>query len=243
MHEFETFVYLDVQKTGSTFVSYVLTENANEKIVAYKKHDRVGSRYDPSKFYFITVRDPVDQYISLYSHGCGGMGGLARRLRKRGHGDLYDSTWQGFRAWLKFVLEPETAPLLDDDYGSDENAGMRALIGFQTYRYLELAMREPIETLRECKSKDDVRAAYKEKNIVNYTIRHESFDKDFETLLTGPLARAMRDPAQAAKMVRENEKLNISDRVDRFVDNPKVGRKSREALKEREWFMNEVFGY
>lgn len=243
MHEFETFVYLDVQKTGSTFVSYLLTECANEKIVAYKKHDRVGARYDPKKFYFITVRDPVDQYISLYSHGCGGMGGLARRLRKRGHGDLYDSSWGGFRKWLKFVLQPETAPMLDDDYGADENEAMRELIGFQTYRYLELALRDPLETLRACKSKDDVRAAYKEKSMVNYIIHHESFDEDFEKLLTGPLRYAMRDPGQAVKMIHEVDKLNISDRVDQFLDNPKIGRKSTSALEEREWFMSEQFGY
>lgn len=100
MHEFETFTFLDVQKTGSTFVSHFLSEFCTEEVMKYKKHKRVEDSYDPNKFYFITVRNPLDQYISLYSHGCAGMGGLARRLRKRGHGGLYDSTWDGFRRWL-----------------------------------------------------------------------------------------------------------------------------------------------
>ena len=65
MHEFETFVYLDTQKTGSSFISYVLRRHSSEKEVLHSKHQPVGERYDPNKFYFISVRDPFDQYISL----------------------------------------------------------------------------------------------------------------------------------------------------------------------------------
>ena len=130
MHEFETFMYLDVQKTGSTFISNLLAEFSSEEVQKYRKHGRVEVRYDPKKFYFITVRNPFDQYVSLYSHGCAGMGGLARRLRKRGRGDLYDSTWEGFRHWLKFILKPEISPLLDDEYGAARNAGGRVEEGF-----------------------------------------------------------------------------------------------------------------
>jgi len=243
MHEFETFVYLDVQKTGSTFVSYLLTQSSTEKALIFRKHLPVGDRYDPKKFHFITVRDPLDQYISLYSHGCGGAGGLSRRLRKRGFGDLYDSTWAGFRRWIKFVLREENAELLDDDYGSHANAALRQVIGFQTYRYLELAMLDPIETLCRCLSKDDVRAAHKEKGIVNFTVRHESFNKDMERLLTTELRYAMKDPDAAVRMLHETQRLNESDRVDRFEPDPRMGRKVSGRLDEREWFLKELFGY
>jgi hypothetical protein len=243
MQEFETFAYLDVQKTGSSFVAYVLAECVKEKLVFLARHGRIGERYDPNKLYFITVRDPLDQYISLYSHGCGAGGGLFKRMTKRGHGDLYDSTWNGFRRWLKFVLKPEAAPVLEDEYGAEENAQIPALIGFQTFRYLELAMREPVETLRECKTREDVLAAYKEKGVVSHTIRHESFDTDFRDLLKGPLAHALTDVDAAVRMLHETRKLNTSDRVDAFREDLTVGRKIRNALKEREWFMSEVLGY
>lgn len=243
MHEFETFVYLDVQKTGSTFVSYLLTQCVTEKVLVFRKHLRVEGRYDPNKFYFITVRDPLDQYISLYSHGCKAAGGLSRRLRKRGHGNLYDSTWSGFRRWIKFVLREENAELLDDDYGSDDNASMRELIGFQTYRFLELAMLDPVETLRKCKTKDDIRAAYKEKDIVDFTVRHEHFDEDMEQLLTTKLRYAMKDPDGAVKLLRETKRINESDRVDRFEEDPKLGHNVRLRINEREWLLRELFDY
>ena len=55
MHEFETFAYLDVQKTGSTFIS-VLSSPCSEKEIRRSKHGQVGDRYDPKKFYFISAR-------------------------------------------------------------------------------------------------------------------------------------------------------------------------------------------
>lgn len=241
MHEFETFVYLDTQKTGSTFISYVLTECTNEQIVRFEKHRPVGEDYSPDKFHFISVREPRDQYVSLYSHGCNGAGGLSRRLRKKGHGDFYDSTWRGFRRWLKFILDLEQAPLLDDIYG--EEKAIHDLIGFQTYRYLELAMKDPVETLKACNTKDDLRAAYKEKCIVDYTIRNESLREDFEKLVTGKLRPAMKDVDRALELIHGSEKLNTSDRVDEFEEKPKIGKDMRTILREREWFMKELFDY
>jgi hypothetical protein len=243
MHEFETFTFLDVQKTGSTFVSHFLTEFCTEEVLKYKKHKRVEERYDPNKFYFITVRNPLDQYISLYSHGCAGMGGLARRLRKRGHGDLYDSTWDGFRKWLRFVLKPGVSDMLDDEYGDDANAHVRELIGFQTYRYLELAMRTPLETLAECKTQDEVREAYKKTNIANFVIHHETFAQDLEELVTTKLRHAIRDIDGAIKHIREAPKLNTSDRIDAFETDPTLGNKLQEKLDEREWLLHEAFEY
>ena len=243
MHEFESFVFLDVQKTGSTFVSHLLTEFCTEEVMKYKKHARVENRYDPKKFYFITVRNPLDQYISLYSHGCAGMGGLARRLRKRGHGDLYDSTWEGFRVWLKFVLQPDVSHMLDDEYGDDANDKIRELIGFQTYRYLELAMRTPLETLAECETQDDVRAGYEKTNVVDFTVHHETFAADLEELITTKLRHAIRDIDGAIKHIREAPKLNTSDRIDAFQTDLKLGRKIQTTLDEREWLLHELFEY
>ena len=241
MHEFETFVYLDLQKTGTTFVSYILTECTTEHIVEFDKHKPVGARYKPDKFHFITVREPRDQYISLYSHGCSGAGGLSRRLRRRGHGDFYDSTWRGFRRWLKFILDIEQVPFLDDTYAKEK--AIHELIGFQTFRYLELALKDPYETLKACKTRDDVRAAHKENCIVDYTIRNETLREDFEKLVTGELRHAIRNVDKAVGLIRDSENLNTSDRIDRFEDKTKLGPEIRNMLREREWFLKELFGY
>lgn len=243
MHEFETFAYLDVQKTGSTYISHLLKHFCSENMVSLRKHGRVGSNYDPSKFYFISVRNPLDQYISLYSHGSGGAGALFSRLGKRGYGHLYDSTWSGFSKWLTFVLKPSHAKFLDKEYASDEAGDLHRLIGFQTYRYLELAMREPIEALSKCKTKEDVRSAYRENNIVNFTIRHESFDADIKQLLSTQLRGSMSDIDAALEYHSQGTRRNVSDRVDQFEDDANLRPRIRRLLQEREWFLYELFGY
>ena len=63
---------------------------------------------------------------------------------------------------------------LDEDFG--ENSDLAHLIGLQTFRYLELAMLDPIETLKACKTKDDVRNAHKAKNIASYIVRNENMN-------------------------------------------------------------------
>ena len=58
MQEFQSFVYLDLQKTGSTFIADLLQRHCKELQVRFSKHSRVGQGYDGNKFYFISVRNP-----------------------------------------------------------------------------------------------------------------------------------------------------------------------------------------
>jgi hypothetical protein len=241
MHEFETFAYLDVQKTGSTFISFLLQKFCTEKELDFRKHGQVEDRYDPKKFYFISARDPLDQYMSLYSHGCGGKGNLYHKLRRRGVEQLYNSSLKGFRRWLKFVLDSENAGLLDHEYGKLK--GISDLIGFQTYRYLELAILDPTETLAACKTQEDLREAYKAKSIVNDTVRNERLNADLGRLITTRLRASISDVDGALKFLEEGHRLNASDRIDRFEEGKLLNEKGANRLQEREWFLHELFGY
>jgi hypothetical protein len=244
MQEFETFVYLDVQKTGSTFIAKLLRRFCSEKEVLIKRHKAAGRRYDRGKFYFISIRNPKDQYVSLYSHGCDGSGALYNRLRKLGHGDLYDdSTWRGFRRWLKFVVQPDNAALLDRAYGRAGGGSIGQMIGFQSYRFLELAMLKPVKTLLSCKTRDDVLKAYDSGKIARFTVRNESLTADMEQLLTTHLRNSITDLDGALRHLREGRHLNVSNRIDRYEDNPDLGPNIRRLLVEREWFLHELFDY
>ena len=242
MHEFETFVYLDTQKTGSSFISYILSRHSSEKELLHSKHQPVGERYDPNKFHFISVRDPLDQYISLYSYGCQEGGSAFNRVQRSGNADLYDSTWRGFRRWLKFVLDLDnTAVLLKRrDY---EPRDYHQIIGFQTYRFLELALPDADSALHDCKSRDEIRAAFKAKSIPQFTIRHESFNTVLVTLLSTRLRNSIASLDDAMETVRSGWRMNASKRVDQFEDDPRLGPKVRNLLAEREWLLMELFGY
>lgn len=243
MHEFETFVYLDTQKTGSSFISYILRRHSSEKELLHSKHAPVGERYDPNKFYFISVRDPLDQYISLYSYGCQQGGNAFGRVQRSGNADLYDSTWQGFRKWLRFVLDPENTALLLKRRGDYQPRSYHRLIGFQTYRFLELALPDADSALHDCESRKDVRAAFRANSIPQFTIRHETFIADLETLFTTRLRNSIANLDDALEAIRGDWRMNASERVDKFEDDPRLGRKARKLLEEREWLLMELFGY
>ncbi len=75
MHEFETFVYLDMQKTGSTFIVRLLRQFSGQQELCSKMHEPVGKFYDPSKFYFSSIRDPLNStFLCIHSAAKAGAG-------------------------------------------------------------------------------------------------------------------------------------------------------------------------
>jgi hypothetical protein len=240
MHEFQTFTYLDLQKTGSTFISKLLKEFSTEKEVWFRKHSPVGPRYDPGKFYFISVRAPLAQYLSLYSYGCGGNGGLFHRMRRAGFGYLYTSSLEGFREWLRFVLQPENGHYLERQYGRDKDT--RELVGYQSYRYLKLAISNR-RLLGTCKTQDDLRDIYRQHGIAKFAIRHEHFNADLEELVTKHLRDAIPNTEAALKFIGDGLRLRKSVRVDELEGGEPLTKQQLRKLQKREWLLHELFGY
>ncbi len=243
MYEFETFVYLDVEKTGSTFIRDFLEQFCTEREVSSEKHAGVRSDYDKSKLYFISVRSPLDQYLSLYSFGCEMKGKLTNRLQKAGYGHFYDGTWEGFRKWLKFVLDPANSRYLAKDYGRELGEAPRRLIGYQSFRVLALAIPEAVEVLNGCGDRDAVRTAYREKNIATHTVRQETLRSDLAQLATTSLRHCISDLPAALRFIESEAAVNTSDRIDRYGFGEGVRDKQVQLLREREWFLYEHFGY
>jgi hypothetical protein len=243
MHEFQTFVYLAPQKTGTTFISAMLDQFSTEKEIRHDSHQPMGADYDPRKFYFISVRDPLDCYLSLYSYGSESRGKMRKKFSAEGAGDLYDGTMRGFNEWLNYTLKPKNAEAVDRVYSGMGDGNISDLIGLQSFRYLRVAVPDPSQTLAKCRSKDDIRALYKEKKLPTFFVRHETFKEDLCSLVRGPLAHAMTDVEAAEKFIRETLPINSSERVDIYHDEIKLRRAAHRKLVDREWFMHEEFGY
>ena len=147
MHDFGEFCYLDVPKTGSSFVSRFLNKHSTLKQVEFRKHGRLHDkeRMQPGKFFFITVREPVDQYKSLYFYGVNQRGGLFSQIRQEDdHLDrFYDGTASGFSSWLDVVMDPKYLPLF-----SPRPPEKGRLFGPMTDRFLRLSFFRPGKLLR-----------------------------------------------------------------------------------------------
>jgi len=244
MYEFQTFAYLDVQKTGSSFIIDVLRKYCIEATVQKDKHIGMGDGYDPKKFYFISVRNPLDQYLSLYSYGCESKGQFYLRLKRNGLERLYDSkTWDGFREWLDFVLDPDNVGLLGQDYADEELAEVSKLIGLQSYRVLSLSIPDSKKVLAASKTQHDIRKAYKFKNIAGYTVRHETLRTDLARLVRTTLRHSMSDLQAVLHYIETAAPRNASKRVDSREDRFKIGSDQQRRLDEREWLLHQVFGY
>jgi len=241
--EFKSFVYLDVQKTGSGFVVRALHKYCSERLIRRKRHWGVDRDYDPGKFYFISVRNPLDQYISLYSFACQNSGGTGRRIGRLTSPEMFDGTWNGFRSWLSFVLDPENADTLSGNKPHKLYDRVSPIIGFQSYRVLALSIPDAGRALADVKTKEELRALYNAQNIVQHAIRNETLRADLEELFSTRLRNSISDLDGALNYVRTGEPRNASDRVDRKTDNPTIDKQQMQLLQDREWLLHEAYGY
>ena len=236
MYEFETFVYLDVQKTASTFIASVLEQYCTEGVINKVRHGGLKKNYRRSKFHFISVRDPLDQYLSLYSFGCRGEGQMFGLMNERGKGELYDYTWGGFEYWLEYVLDPENKSLFEKEYRS-----AASWMGFQSYRVMRLCVPDYSTAANARHSKSELRRLYEETNVVDFVIRYESLQDDLCDLLATALDYCVRVP-EAVEYVRNAPPLNTSARIDHHLDDLKLRPRIRRILDDREWLLGDFFG-
>jgi hypothetical protein len=236
VHAFSSFVYLDLQKTGSTFVNEFLRLHVRERAIEFRQHKPV-TEYDPGKFYFITCRDPLQQYLSLYSFGCAGRG----RFRKRLGPQMYDRTAAGFSEWLRFTLGDHDADSSGELKAYGES-GIASFVGFQTFRLLSLSFVPAGEVFSSCHSIADIREAFRTKRIWNEALRNEELSSALASLVRRVLADYLTDVDAALEYLAANKKLEISERVDEAEDFT-IADADKRLIEEREWLFFEELGY
>ncbi|CAM3667968.1 hypothetical protein [Isoptericola cucumis] len=240
MHAFVSLAYLDVEKSGSTFVSGFLRDFLDDEEVGFGKHEPLEDSPPAGRLHVLSVRDPFDTYLSLYSYGCQGRGVLGRSLRREGFGVLYDGTAEGFRRWLDVVLDPAHAALMRPlGY---HRSGVAEHVGLLSFRVARLSAPRPLEWLSQVGSADELVAAYRSRSVVDEVLRNESLVADLERLVRRPDLRWRPTREAALEALGGLARVNASERVDRgpgFTVPPGAW----EAVAEREVLLTEVFGY
>ena len=233
MIEFETLCYLQNQKTGCTFVETMLRNFCTEGIVRYEKH-RPLPRRKPGKFYFISVREPLDAYGSLFRYGLDRKGELYLRLKAAGHGALYVQGMDGFAAWLEFVLDAKHAALVFPGAGP----ALSGALGLQSWRFLRLATLGLEQAAATLLSPQAVRDYARAQMAVDSVVRYECMKEDLSELLQGPLAHAFASPAAVVRWVKQSPRINASGTQASFAlrDLPQD---LRDRLVQREWYLYE----
>ena len=174
MHDFGKIVYLDLHKTGSTYVSAflksccLLTENK------FRKHDWIREDYDSNNFYFISIRHPLSLYSSLFRYGLDGKGDVWNGLRKSNNLSVYSS----FNSFVEFCIDESNANLLGYGY----NQAYARHIGFMSFRFLKLSLQFPhMKINHTLKTKGNIEELYNLR-ITNLEIKNEDLVDELRVL-------------------------------------------------------------
>lgn len=238
MVEYEHVCYLDVQKTGSTFVQAFLERHMRGEPLRVAKHGRLDGRPDPEKFYFITCRRPLDLYLSLFSSGCDGRGALRRRLVRAGREGLYERTPAGLVRWLEFVLDERNAPLLGEGYAD----GRVELYGFQTHRFLSLALDRAGPRLAKADGESDLSRLFARKAVARAVLSTERLNDGLAELARTDLRPHLADADAALAALQAAKRLNASTH-DGLTDAAEVPTALVRHIERREWFLHDLMGY
>lgn len=246
MLEFEDFVYLDVQKTGSTTVRRFLMKHGRGKIVNSDKHMPVVAK-DPDKTYFISCRDPLSQYISLYSYGHGRLptGGLRRErgsiysyLSRGGQAELYDGTPEGFVAWMKLMLDPAFGR---EAFAGHDRHRLLNVVGLQSLRFLTLNLPSPRRVMAPLRSPEDISAALEGRGAADVILRTETLSEQLGLMCDGAYGDIIADPTAARLYLASEPPRNES--VDLGLRPETLPPSLIKQVEAREWLYFQHLGY
>lgn len=232
MIEFDSFCYLQNQKTGGSMVETFLRKFCAEGIVRYEKHKAAKVRL-PNKFYFISVREPLDTYFSLFKYGLDGKGELFEILKAQNLGYFYQSGVAGFAEWLEFVLEPNNAEL----FYPKSCTAIASQVGLVSLRFLRLACLDFEQQSARLADRSAIMNYFNAQIMVDQVLHYESLQTELLAIVNGPLRHAFIDLAAAEVWIRHSPRVNASTAREQ----PQLSAVLQQKLREREWFLYQTY--
>ena len=235
-------IYIQMQKTGCTHIASLLGKIFDGEQIG--KHSAATFEQLNSGRYFISsIRNPWDWYLSLWTFGVQGRGGVMHRLTKSSKNtsiwcSVYENNEniESFRKWLKMIHDPCNSIYLGEGYGETE---ITKLCGFMTYRHLYLCSRD-IDKLRKNRlitNFDQLNQFDHENGYIDYFIRQEDLEGTFYKAIEG--LRTLTEKEK--KLISESERTNTSIRkfsIEDYYDNESI-----ELIANRDKLIVEKFNY
>ena len=172
MHDFGKITYLDLHKTGSFFVSDFLQNCCRLRELKFVKHGWIEDDFRLDCAYFITIRNPLDLYSSLYRYGLDSRGQVFVRMQKRGLLGHY----QSFDTFVRFLLDAENADILGFGYRGEIACEM----GFMSFRFLRLSLQYPDRKIEQQLQRGRKLSALESEFITSHELRTETLAQDLK---------------------------------------------------------------
>ena len=226
MHDFGKIAYLDVHKTGSSYVSKFLNSCCTLETLRFSKHDWVRDDWRSDCFYFITLRNPYDMYSSLYRFGLDKKGGVFSRIKKFGMLDCYES----FEKFVNFCLEEQNANILGYSYTRE----ISKHIGFMSFRFMKLSLQFPMKQINECIRKGHSLDTLEPKFITKLEIKNEKLRSELMRLSLD-LFPEYFDVIKVHDFMNTNLRVNESQITKDKVDD--LSEETLARMSDQEWLL------
>lgn len=243
MIEFESFVYLDLQKTATTSIATFLRHYVDEREQVHPGHSAPKAGHDRSKFHFVSVREPVALYRSYFLYSCGKRGGIYDRFRRIDEEHLFEPTNENFHAWLDFMLSPEKTRRLGSIFSAME---IEPLCGPLTQLLMRVTLVDPVTTVKSQTFADRtaVRAFYDRERLFSHYIRMEHLVDDlFAVVTAGRFAAKMDPPLEGLEDLRSRIPVRNRSKKAVTVTTEAIPAELKASIRDQEWLIYDLFGY
>lgn len=225
MQDFGAFCYMDVEKTGSSFITHILKHVSTQKLLMSSQHGTiksVGNANAWSRIFFSLCPIKLKNSSILFSR-YKNLGGVFRddcfyfnsvRNPFNYYASLYNFGCDGNGGIADILNRNGFGYLYDNTEGSflrwvefildPRNAHFidhsykktcSDHVGFLTYRFLRLSMVDPFHKLCRVKNKSEVQCIFDRHSICDYTVRNEFLDADLAYLFSNNLKKFIRHDA------------------------------------------------
>jgi len=258
------FIYLELHKTGCTHTRDILYRHCKDECEIIGKHntyEQIPRKYREifkERIKIANIRNPWDWYVSLWSFGCQGKGGLYTRLTngidiktfvKEKLNILYPklnpSFWanlysdpedkENFRIWLKYILLVNKHSIGE---GFKESS-ISNIVGLLTYRYIKLFTFFGTEILNSLSSLTELEHHDSRNNFIDFIIRNEHINKDIISISKdiGIDSSAAKSVIKAISNKRTNSSIRNKDYKVYYDD------ETANLIREKEYFIIKKYNY
>jgi len=189
------------------------------------KHDWVSDDFRPDCFYFITIRNPIDMWSSLYRYGLDEKGSLYNQIKIAGFLSCYES----FEKFVTFCLKKRNGKLLGFGYTNK----ISEAIGFMSFRFLKLSLQFPMKKISSCLKNGGELRALENEFITKLEIKNETLNEGLLKLSVDLFPQHF-DRLKVDQFMRRNLRLNESRPVN-YDD--KLSKETLRLLCEKEWLL------
>lgn len=266
MFQCDELIYIQLQKTGCTHIAFLLSKLFQGEQIG--KHNAATDDQLASGRYFISsIRNPWDWYLSLWTYGVQGSGGIRYRLTKRHVWRAIKTATVSPRKACVSALHEISKPartwrsvydrsdniasfrkwlkLIHDPanrHPLGEGYGFTSVpshCGFMTYRYLRLCCRNLARLSHGnlISRFGDIVRFEKENCYINHFIRQESLENDF----CKAIEKVRPLSTQEREFVFKAKPTNTSQRSLTLADY--YDRESIDLVSRREKLLLDKFGY